>query len=69
MNSNIILVVLGEPNSIFSELLFKYFKSKKFRKFKSKIILIGNKELFEKQMQKLNYNFFINEIIEVNQAF
>ena len=68
MNSNIILVVLGEPNSIFSELLFKYFKSKRFRKFKSKIILIGNKELFEKQMKKLNYKFFVNEIIEIKQA-
>ena len=29
MNSNRILIVLGEPNSIFSEVLFKYFELKK----------------------------------------
>ena len=68
MNSNIILVVLGEPNSIFSELLYKYFISQKFRKIKSRIILIGNKELFEKQMKKLNYNLYINEIFEIKEA-
>ena len=36
MSSKIILVVLGEPNSTFSEILFKYFKSKKFKKNKKK---------------------------------
>ena len=32
MNINIILIVLGEPNSTFSEILFKYFKSKNLKK-------------------------------------
>ena len=36
MNINTILIVLGEPNSTFSEILFKYFKSEKFKKFKKK---------------------------------
>tara|TARA_A100001011_G_scaffold400609_1_gene516784 strand:+ start:3895 stop:4860 length:966 start_codon:yes stop_codon:yes gene_type:complete len=68
MNSNIILIVLGEPNSIFSEILFKYFKSKEFIKNKNKIILIGNKELFKKQMKKLKYSFYLNEIFEIKGA-
>ena len=68
MNSNIVLIVLGEPNSTFSELLFKYFKSKDFKKNKNKIVLIGNNKLFKKQMKKLNYNFLINEILDIKKA-
>ena len=68
MNSNIILIVLGEPNSTFSEVLFKYFKSKDFKINKNKIILIGNKRLFEMQMKKLKYNFYINEIIDIKKS-
>ena len=68
MNSNIILIVLGEPNSIFSEILFKYFKSKEFKKNKNRIILIGNKELVKKQMKKLKHSFYLNEIFEIKEA-
>ena len=62
MSTNKILIILGEPNSTFSEVLFKYFKSKFFKHNKNKIILIGNKKLFQKQMIKLKYNFKIKEI-------
>lgn len=62
MNTNKILIILGEPNSVFSELLCKYFKSKKKQYFKKKIILIGSSLLFYKQMKKLNYNFKLNII-------
>ena len=65
MNSDIILVILGEPNSTFSEVLFKYFSSINFKKNKNRIILIGNSKLLLKQMKKLNYNFNVNEIINV----
>ena len=68
MNYNIILIILGEPNSTFSELLFKYFKSKNFRNNKNKIVLIGNIKLLKKQMKKLNYNFLINEISDVKKS-
>ena len=68
MNSNFILIILGEPNSTFSELLFKYFKSKNFKKNKHKIVLIGNNKLLKKQMKKLNYNFLINEISDIKKA-
>ena len=40
-----ILIVLGEPFSIFSEILFKYLKSSKFKKNNKTIIIIGNLNL------------------------
>ena len=46
-----IVIVAGEPNSIFSEILIK---SLKYKKFKSPIILIASKNLFKLQMKKLN---------------
>ena len=46
-----IIVVAGEPNSIFSEI---FFKSLTYKKFKSPIILIASKKLIELQMKKLN---------------
>ena len=45
-----IIVVAGEPNSIFSEIFFKSLKNKSF---KSPIILIASKNLIELQMKKL----------------
>ncbi len=57
-----ILIVLGEPFSIFSEILFKYLKSSKFKKNNKTIIIIGNLNLFKKQMKKLKYNFVFNLI-------
>ena len=68
MNFNTILIVLGEPNSIFSEVLFKYFDLKSYKKNKSTIILIGNKKLIYKQMKILGYNFYINQISDVEKA-
>tara|TARA_Y100000591_G_C21799775_1_gene681409 strand:+ start:597 stop:1565 length:969 start_codon:yes stop_codon:yes gene_type:complete len=55
-----ILIVPGEPNSIFFEI---FFKNLKYKKFKSPIILIGSIRLLKLQMKKLNFN---KKIIEVN---
>ena len=60
MSTKYILIVHGEPFSIFSEVLGKYFIKK--RQFKKKIIIIGNKQLLKKQLKKLKYNFPLNEI-------
>ncbi len=68
MKSNIVIIVLGEPNSIFSEVLFKYFKSEKFKKIKKKIILIGNYKLLLNQMKKLKFQIKLNKISEINNA-
>jgi len=49
-----IIIVGGEPNSVFLEI---FFKSLKFRRFKSPIILIASKELVIAHMKKLNFKF------------
>ncbi len=54
-----ILIVAGEPNSIFSEI---FFKSIKYKKYKSPIIIIASKKLIELQMKKLNVNKKIRQI-------
>ncbi len=51
-----ILIVAGEPNSIFLEIFFKAFK----KKFKSPLILIASKKLLKLQMKKLKYEKKIN---------
>ena len=68
MNTKIILIVLGEPNSTFSEILLKYFNSKSFTKIKNKIVLIGNNKLFQKQMKKLKYKIKLNEITNIENS-
>ena len=62
MNNKPILIVLGEPYSIFSETLFKLYKNKIYKKLKKPIILIGSKKLLTEQMLKLKFKFIINEI-------
>ena len=56
-----ILIVAGEPNSIFFEIFFKSIKKKYF---KSPLIIIGSKNLLIKQMNLLSFNFKINLIKE-----
>ncbi len=68
MFTKIILIVLGEPNSTFSEILFKYFNSNNFKRINKKIILIGNYELLEKQMIYLNYKIHLNRITDINKS-
>ena len=58
MNKNII-VVAGEPYSVFLELLFKSIKLKKIKK---PFLLICSKKLLISQMKKLNYNFKVKPI-------
>ena len=56
-----IIVVAGEPNSIFLEIFFKSLKKKNF---KNPIILIASKKIVQSQMKKLKFNFKINIINE-----
>ena len=68
MSIDKVLVVLGEPNSIFSEILAKFFYSKKFKLFKKKIIIIGNIKLFKEQTSLMGYNFNFHEINNLDRA-
>ena len=62
MNYKPLIIVMGEPYSIFSEILFKLYKTKIIKKFKRPIVLIGSKDLLNKQMLKMKYHLKINEI-------
>ena len=59
MNRKPIIIVGGEPNSIFLEI---FFKSLKANTYKSPIIIIISKKLLQEQMKKLDFNFKINDI-------
>ena len=52
-----ILIVAGEPNSVFFEIFLKAITT---NRFKSPIILIGSKKLFNLQMNKLGFNKMFN---------
>lgn len=58
MNSNPILLIHGEPKSIFLEIFFKSLRLK----FKRPLVLIASKNLLIKEGLKLKYNFNLNLI-------
>ena len=58
-----IIVVAGEPNSIFSEI---FLKALKYKKFRSPIILIASKKLIKLQMKKLKISKKIRTIDLIN---
>jgi 4-hydroxythreonine-4-phosphate dehydrogenase len=57
MNYNPILIVAGEPNSVFLEI---FFKSLNKNNFKNPLILIVSKQLLLDQMKVLGFKFKIN---------
>jgi len=59
MNRQPIIIVAGEPNSIFLEILFKSLGKKRF---KSPLIIVASKKLVLEQMKKLGYSFKVNII-------
>ena len=58
-----IIVVAGEPNSIFVEI---FAKSLRYKKFKSPIVLIASQNLIKLQMKKLNIKMKIRLINSLN---
>ena len=57
MKNNFIIVVAGEPKSIFLEV---FFKAIKYKKYKSPIILICNKKILADHMKKNNFRRKLN---------
>tara|TARA_B100000427_G_scaffold180000_1_gene149686 strand:- start:1678 stop:2643 length:966 start_codon:yes stop_codon:yes gene_type:complete len=66
MNINKIIIILGEPKSVFLEILFKFFKSNKFKKINQHIILIGSKDLVINHMNKVKSKIKLNIINDIN---
>jgi len=59
MGKEPIIIVGGEPNSVFLEI---FFKSIKTYQYKSPLIIIASKKLVQQQMKKLGFIFEINTI-------
>ena len=59
MGKEPIIIVGGEPNSVFLEI---FFKSLKTNTYKSPLIIIISKKLLQEQMKKLGFTFKINVI-------
>ena len=57
MNSNPIVIVGGEPQSIFIEIFLKSIK-----KIQHPIILISSKDLLIKNLKKFNYSLKFNQL-------
>ena len=64
MKNKPIIIVSGEPYSIFLEIFFKIFKSNFYKKNKRPIILIGSKNIIEMQMKKMKFSYKIKQIKE-----
>jgi len=54
-----IIIIGGEPNSVFLEIFFKSLKTNTYR---SPLIIIISKKLLQEQMKKLDFDFKINDI-------
>jgi len=66
VNKKPLIIVPGEPYSVFLEIFFRIFKKSFYKNYKRPIILIGSKNLVKMQMEKMKYFHKIN-LIEKNQ--
>ena len=66
MGKEPIIIVAGEPNSIFLEIFFKSIRS---NVYKSPLIIIASKKLLQKQMKKLGFSFDINDVDKTSKNF
>tara|TARA_B100001094_G_scaffold287693_1_gene303410 strand:- start:109 stop:1071 length:963 start_codon:yes stop_codon:yes gene_type:complete len=66
MSKEPIVIVGGEPNSVFLEI---FFKSLKTNIYKSPLIIIVSKRLLQEQMKKLGFSFKINIISKTLNDF
>ena len=64
---NIILIIVGDPNSINSEIIFKTLK--KFKNTKTNIALIGSYDLVFAQYKKLNIKIKLRILKNINDKF
>ena len=70
MKNKPIIIVSGEPYSIFSEIFYKTFKLNLYKKYKRPIILIGSKKIIEMQIKKMNFycNIHLIKADQINNA-
>ena len=61
MKNKPIIVIAGEPYSIFFEIYFKSLKNKSIKNIKNPFLIIGSKKLLTKQMKMLKHKFKIDK--------
>jgi 4-hydroxythreonine-4-phosphate dehydrogenase len=66
MGRDPIIIVGGEPNSVFLEI---FFKSLKNNNYKSPLIIVVSKKLLQQQMKELGFTFKINDIDKTIKNF
>jgi len=66
MGKEPIIIVGGEPNSVFLEI---FFKSLKLNTYGSPLIIVVSKKLLKEQMRKLDFDFKINDINKKLKSF
>ena len=66
MGKEPIIIVGGEPNSVFLEI---FFKSLKLNTYGSPLIIVVSKKLLKEQMRKLDFDFKINDISKKLKSF
>tara|TARA_B100001939_G_C16922333_1_gene609975 strand:+ start:695 stop:1660 length:966 start_codon:yes stop_codon:yes gene_type:complete len=66
MQNKSIIIICGDPESTFNEILIKTLKDKVFKKVKYPVIIIGSKKLFQNELKrlkkKINLQNFNNQI-------
>ncbi len=53
MQNKSIIIICGDPESTFNEILIKTLKDKVFKKVKYPVIIIGSKKLFQNELKRL----------------
>jgi len=66
MGKEPIIIVGGEPNSVFLEI---FFKSLKLNTYRSPLIIVVSKKLLKEQMRKLDFDFKVNDINKKLKSF
>ena len=66
MGEEPIIIVGGEPNSVFLEI---FFKSLKLNTYRSPLIIVVSKKLLKEQMRKLDFDFKVNDINKKLKSF
>ena len=65
MNYKPIIIVAGEPNSIFLEI---FFKALKYKKYKSPMILICSLKILNLQMKKFKIKLIVFLLLIINNT-
>ena len=55
MKNKFLVIICGDPNSTFNEILIKTLKNKVSKKLKFSIVIVCSKKLFENELKKLRF--------------